>query len=378
MTVFPERIEITGPWITQREVDYVSDAARTNWFCQADSYVRRFEQAFARHVGRKHAIATSSCSSAILLVLRAIGIGPGDEVIVPELTWIATVAPVAHLGATPVFADVDPINWCLDVGSFEACITPRTKAVIPVDLYGTFAPMEKIETVAKSKGLFVIEDSAQAIGASYLGRPAGSFGQVAVFSFHGSKTLTTGEGGMIVTDDDDLCEHVVRLSDHGRLPNNRTLYCSEIGYKMKMSSMQAAMGLAQLERLPELIAAKRQHAAWYRGRLADLPDINFNQETAGVCHSYWMNNIVISPGRRLSKEHVIEYFKSHNVVCRPLYYPLSSLPAFAEFPSIAGCSKRNSVSYAVAPCGVNLPSGFHLTEDIVDGVCTLLAQLLKK
>lgn len=376
MTAFAQRIEVTGPWITQRELDYVADAARTNWFGRANDYIRRFERAFAEHTGRKHAVATSSCSSAILLALKSLGVGPGDEVIIPELTWIATAAPVVHAGATPVFADVDRVNWCLDPASFERCITARTRAVIPVDLYGTFPPMEKIETLAKARGLAVIEDAAQAAGAVYHGRPAGNFGATSVFSFHGSKTLTTGEGGMFVTDDDALYHRAVFLADQGRRPEDRSLYNREIGYKMKMSSMQAAMGLAQLERLPELVAAKRQHADWYRVRLERLAGITFNQEAPGVLHTHWMNNVVIEAARQWPKEKVIDYFLANNVVCRPLFYPLSSLPAFAKFPGIGECAGRNPVSHAVGPYGVNLPSGFHLTEETVDGVCRLLARLL--
>jgi len=369
---------VTGPWITQRELDYVADAAKTNWFGNANDYIRRFERAFAQHVGRKHAVATSSCTSAILLALKSLGVGPGDEVIVPELTWIATAAPVVQLGAIPVFADVDPVNWCMDPASVERGISPRTKVIIPVDLYGTFPPMEKIEALAQTHGISVLEDAAQAVGAVYHGRPAGNFGVASVFSFHGSKMLTTGEGGMFVTDDDALHQQAVFLADQGRRPEDRSLFNRGLGFKMKMSSMQAAMGLAQLERLPELVAAKRQHAAWYRARLEKLPDINFNQETAGVLHTHWMNNVVIVPARQLAKEQVIEYFKADNVICRPLFYPLSSLPAFEKFPSISGCAEGNSVSYAVSPYGVNLPSGFHLTEEIVDGVCGLLEHLLRK
>ncbi len=373
-----ERIEVTGPWITQRELDYVAEATRTNWFGKANDFISRFEAAFAQQTGRKHAIATSSCSSAIQLALKAMGIGPGDEVIVPELTWIATVAPAVHLGATPVFVDVDPVNWCMDEESFRRAITPRTKAVIPVDLYGTFPRLDKIDAIAAEHGISVLEDSAQAVGATYLGRPAGNFGRASVFSFHGSKTLTTGEGGILVTDDTEFYERAVFLSDQGRKPTDRSLFNREVGFKMKMSALQAALGLAQLERLPELIVAKRQHHDWYRARLAKMPGLRFNQETPGVQHSHWMTNIVWPAALGLSKEDAIDFFRRHEVIVRPLFYPLSSLPAFAAFPSAGMARGRNPVSYDVSPRSLNLPSGFHLTEAKVTRVCDLLAELLRR
>jgi len=378
MTTLPERIEITGPWITQREIDYVTEAARTNWFGRANDFIRRFEAAFAHHTGRRHAIATSSCTHAIHLALASLGVGPGDEVIVPELTWIATAAPVIYLGATPVFADVDPVNWCLDPASVERALSPRTKAVITVDLYGTFAPMEKLQALADVHGFALIEDAAQTVGALYRGRPAGSFGRASTFSFHGSKTITTGEGGMFLTDDTALYERALVLGDHGRMPQDRALFNREIGYKMKMSSMAAAMGLAQLERLPEIIAAKRQHFAWYRARLEGIPEVKFNRETEGVFHSYWMTNVLAAPESGFTKERLIEVFQAQNVVLRPMFYPLSQLPAFAAHPSARGCVERNPVSYAVSHWGVNLPSGFHLDEAKVDRVCRLLQSTLRQ
>ena len=198
-----EKIPVSGPWITQKEIDYVADAAKTAWYSNANVYNLRFETAFAEYLGVKYAISLPSCTSAIHLSLLAIGVGPDDEVIVPDITWIATAAPISYVGATPVFADIDPKTWCLSAESFEECITPRSKAVIPVDLYGNVPDWDAILTIARKHDIAVIEDAAEAIGSEYRGKRAGSFGVTGTFSFHGSKTMTTGEGGMLVTDSKD-------------------------------------------------------------------------------------------------------------------------------------------------------------------------------
>src|SRR6266850_1354070 len=197
-----ERIPVAGPSITQKEIDYVTDAVTNAWYGNANVYHDRFEKAFAEYLGLRYAMTLPSCTSAIHLALLALGVGPGDEVIVPDATWIASAAPITYVGATPVFADIDERTWCLSAKSFEACITSKTRAVIPVDLYGNIPDMDAIEGVARQHQIAIVEDAAEAIGSEYKGRKAGSFGDASVFSFHGSKTLTTGEGGMLVTNDD--------------------------------------------------------------------------------------------------------------------------------------------------------------------------------
>src|SRR5947209_7488809 len=210
------RIPIAGPWITQKEIAYVTDAVTRNWYDDAQLYQQRFERAFADYLGVRHALSLPSCTAAIHLALAALGVSPGDEVIVPDATWIASAAPITYVGATPVFADIDMKTWCLSPQSFEECITPKTKAVIPVDLYGNMPDMDALLEVAQRNNIPVIEDAAEAAGADYKGQKAGSFGDTGVFSFHGSKTLTTGEGGMLVTDRDDIHQRALFLRDHGR------------------------------------------------------------------------------------------------------------------------------------------------------------------
>jgi perosamine synthetase len=366
------RIPVSGPWITQKEIDYVSDAVSSAWYANANVYHQRFEKAFAEYIGVRYAIALPSCTAGIHLALAALGIGPGDEVIVPEATWIASAAPITYVGATPVFADIDARTWCLDPESFERAITPHTRAVIPVDLYGCPADLAAIEAIAARHGVAVIEDAAEAIGAESFGRRAGSFGRAGVFSFHGSKTLTTGEGGMLVTDDEQLFQRVSVLRDHGRAPGDTMFFNREVAYKYKMSSMQAALGLAQLERVDELVERKREIFRWYRATLAGRPELSLNAEPAGTKNAYWMNTVVVDPHLDIRKEAIIDHLRAADIDTRPFFHPLSSIPAYAAASSAAGARLRNPVAYGIAPYGVNLPSGLNLTKEDVVRVCDVL------
>jgi perosamine synthetase len=324
-----------------------------------------------------HATSLPSCTSALHLALAALGIGPGDEVVVPDATWIATSAPISYVGATPVFADIDEGSWCLDPAAFERAITPRTRAAIVVDLYGNMANMDAIAAVAKERGIAIIEDAAEAVGSEYRGRKAGSFGEVATFSFHGSKTLTTGEGGMLVTSRDDLFARVLRLRDHGREPGDRLFVNQEIAYKYKMSALQAAFGLAQLERIEELVARKREIFSWYARHTNGLNGIVLNHEAPTTKNSYWMVTAVFDRELRLQKEEVIARLRRHNIDSRPFFSPLSSLPAYRHCGGEAQWKPRNPTSYDIAARAVNLPSGFNMTETLVERVVRALHDILR-
>ena len=289
-----ENIPVAGPWITEKEVEYVSQAVSSAWYGEANIFNERFERAFAEYIGCKFAAALPSCTAAIHLSLLSLGVEAGDEVIVPDATWIASAAPINYVGANPVFADVDPKTWCLDVASFEQNITEKTKAVIPVDLYGNMPDMDALTAVAKKYEIAIIEDAAEAIGSIYKGQKAGSFGDVGVFSFHGSKTLTTGEGGMLVTNNENIYERVLFLRDHGRQPGSRLFWNSEVAYKYKMSSMQAALGLAQLERIDELLAKKQQIFDWYEEKLIGNDLFTLNYQGPQIRNTYWMVTIIVS------------------------------------------------------------------------------------
>ena len=367
-------IPVSGPWITQKEIDYVTDAVTNAWYSQANVYNDRFEKAFAQYLNVRFAIALPSCTSAIHLALLALGVGPGDEVIVPDCTWIASAAPISYVGATPIFADIDPVTWCLSARSFEERITPRTRAVIPVNLYGSMPDLEAIQRIGKARGVAVIEDAAESVGSELRGRRAGSWGDVGVFSFHGSKTLTTGEGGLLATDRTDLRDRILFLRDHGRQPGDRMFCNTEVGWKYKMSSMQAALGLAQLERVEELVTRKREIFSWYAEDLSDLPGVTLNAEPEGTRNSYWMVTVVLAPELQLTKEILLERLWSEKIDARPFFHPLSSLPAYARSPDANAAKKRNTVSYQISPWGVNLPSALNLTRDQISRVTNSLKQ----
>lgn len=370
-----ERIPVSGPWITQKEIDYVTDAVTNAWYSNANMYHTRFEEAFAKYVGRRYAIALPSCTSALHLALLSLGLKPEDEVITPDITWIASVAPITYVGATPVFADIDPRSWCLSTESFEENITPDTKGVILVNLYGNMPDMGSILKIAQHHGIAVIEDAAESIGSEYMGRKAGSFGLTSVFSFHGSKTLTTGEGGILLTDDEYTYERCRFLQDHARVPRGKPFWNTEIAYKYKMSSMQAALGLAQLERIEELVERKREIFSWYQEELKGTEWITLNNEEAWVKNTYWMVTAIIDRKVGVEKESLVDAMSKKGIDCRPFFYPLSSLPAYEKSPQAKVGSEKNINAYKLSPYGINLPSGFDMTPDKVLIVCHQLKEI---
>ncbi len=369
-------IPIAGPWITQKEIDFVADAAANAWYGNANVYNERFEKAFAEYVNRRYAITLPSCTSALHLALAAQGVGPGDEVVLADVNWIASAAPISYVGATAVFADIDRHSWCISGDSLEACVTPRTKAVIVVDLYGNMPDMDAVLEVARRHGLAVIEDAAEAIGSEYKGRKAGSFGAASTYSFHGSKTLTTGEGGMLLTDDERIHRRCRVLGDHGREPGDRFFLNKEVAFKYKMSALQAALGLAQLQRIDEIVERKREIFAWYLDGLGDVDGLTLNEDLPGVRSSYWMVTILWEPGFDLDKLQVMQRLRQRGVDSRPFFHPLSSIPAFADAPAAATARTRNAVSYDIAARGVNLPSALSLTREQVSRVCEQVRELL--
>ncbi len=373
-----EWLPVAGPWVTDLEVEYTADAARTAWYDRAGEYPQRFQEGFAKWLGVAHAMCLPSCTSGLHLALAALNVGPGDEVVLPESTWIATAAPVSYVGATPVFVDVDPVTWCLDPVAFSAAITPRTRVVVPVDLYGNMADLVTIREVAARHDIAVIEDAAEAHGAELEGRRAGAWGDIGVFSFHGSKTLTTGEGGMLVTDDEELFARCAVLRDHGRSPGDRFFFNREVAFKYKMSALQAAFGLAQLERVDELIEAKERIFGWYRDRLGEWPDVAINQALPGSRSTWWMTTVVLAEELNVTTPVLMERLAAMRIDSRPFFHPLSSLPAYAGLASVEGARERNPVAYRLAPRGINLPSGYNMDEGRVDRVCRALRTAIDK
>jgi perosamine synthetase len=370
-------IPVAGPSITQREEHYAAEAARSAWFADHYSFNRRFEEAFAAYIGVRHAISLPHATAGLHLALAASGIGPEDEVIVPDVTWIASVAPVTYVGAQPVFVDILPDTWCLDPQAVRAAITPKTRAIIGVDLYGSMCDWQALRAITHEHNLILIEDAAEALGSEYQGRKAGSLGDMAVFSFHGSKTLVTGEGGMIVTDDDHLASRIHILRDHGRDPGDRFFQNREIAFKYKMSAVQAALGLAQIERIDDLIAQKRAIFHHYRDRLQDIDDIAINAEPDNIINSAWMVTMVPHRRPEWDKFHWMDAFRKRNVDTRPFFSRLSTLPAFANMPEAARFLPDLPKGQHASTYGINLPSGYHMDEDTIDLVCRILKDLLQ-
>lgn len=367
-------IALAGPSITDREIDAVLDAVRTGWCDRADDFQERFARAFARHAARRCGLELPSGTSALHLALAALGIGPGDEVIVPDVTWIATAAPVRYVGATAVFADIDPATWCVSADTIRVCVSPRTRAIIVVELYGCMPDWDGIAELAATHGLAVIEDAAEAIGARWRGRPAGSFGDASVFSFHGSKTLTTGEGGMLLTDRRELDERARFLRDHGRHPGDTSYENIEVAYKYRMSALQAALGLAQLERVDELVARKREIFAWYAEDLAGLP-LTLNPEPPGATGGCWLPTAVLDAACGVSKKEAGAALARAGVASRPFFNPLSGLAAYADEPEAAAARARNAVAYDLSPRGISLPAPATLARQDVRHIARALSQI---
>ena len=365
------KIHYTKPSITARELNYAADAAANGWGAQCYDYINRFEANFAGYLGSRHAIATSSCTGAMHLGLAALGVGTGDEVILADTNWIATAAPIKHLGADPVFVDVLPDTWCIDPVEVERHITPRTRAIIATHLYGNLCNMDALMDISRRTGIPVIEDSAEAIGSVWHGRRAGSVGLFGTFSFHGTKTLTTGEGGMFVTSDAELYEKVLTLSNHGRARfQKKQFWPDEVGFKYKMSNIQAAIGCAQLERIEELVSRKREILTAYMLRLSVLPGISMNPEYAGTVNGAWMPTVVFHQSLGITREMMREAFEAANIDARVFFHPLSSLPMFKE-------KRSNVTAWSLPERAINLPSYHDMSETDIDRVAGTLISVAR-
>jgi perosamine synthetase len=344
------KIVYTKPSIGDLEISYVTDAVTHGWGDKCYEYIHRLERSFSDYLGVKCAVATSSCTGALHLGLAALGIGPGDEVILADTNWIASVAPIVHLGATPVFVDIEPDSWCISVQQAELAITAKTKAIIAVHLYGNLCDMDGLTQLAQKYQLALIEDAAEALGSEYKGHKAGSMATFSTFSFHGTKTMTTGEGGMFATNDDALYQKVLTLSNHGRKSGQtKQFWPDELGFKYKMSNIQAALGCAQLDRIEELVTAKRKVFHRYAELMKDLSGVQLNPESDGCLNSYWMPTVVFPANSGIHQQQLLEAFSADNIDARVFFWPLSALPMFKE-------RKSNTNAYSICQRAINLPS----------------------
>jgi len=365
------KISYTKPSITELEIRYVSDAIANGWGDRCYEYIARFESQFKDYLGVRYAIATSSCTGAMHMGLAGLGVGNGDEVILADTNWIATVAPVVHLGAIPVFVDILEDSWCLSPRRVEEAISSRTKAIIATHLYGNLCNMNELLSIGERYGIPVIEDSAEAIGSSYHGKRAGSIGVFGTFSFHGTKTITTGEGGMFVTNDADLHERVLTLSNHGRARSQKKQFWPDmVGYKYKISNLQAAVGCGQVERIEELTRRKREILQRYKV-LEKIAGVEMNPEPEGCINGAWMPTVVFSTDLCITRENLQAAFAKENIDARVFFWPISSLPMFSE-------KRENENSWDVADREINLPSYHDITEDEIDRVINVVYEIQEK
>ena len=368
-------IPVNEPLLTGNEKKYLADCIDSGWISSEGPFVKEFERKFSQKVGRDFGIAVSSGSAALDIAVRALGLGPGDEVILPAFTIISCAAAIVRCGATPVVVDCEPATWNIDVAAIEGRITDKTRAVMAVHIYGHPSDMDPILAVAKKYRLFVIEDAAEAHGQAYKSRACGSFGDISIFSFYANKHITTGEGGMIVTDNSALADNCRSLRNLCFRAEQRFVH-DEIGWNYRMTSLQAALGLAQLERLDEFIRIKKRMGALYLEQLQDCPHLRLPQaETDYSENSYWVFPVVIAGHSPFAATDVMDKLRERQIGTRPFFYPIHRQPALKKIGLFA--HESHPVSERVAAKGFYLPSGLALTEDQVKSVAARLKEVLR-
>ncbi len=359
-------IPVYEPDLSPLEEKYLLQAYRSGWISSKGEFLARFEETFAHWLGVRYALAASSGTTALHLALLALRLEPRDEVIVPALTYVATANAVAYTGARPIFADCNAASWTLDPKDVERRITKRTRGIIAVHLYGRPAPMEPILSIAREHGLWVVEDAAEAPGARVFGHPVGSMGTMGCFSFFGNKILTTGEGGMVATNDEHLAQLVFRYRGQG-VSSSVTYWHDLIGYNYRMTNLAAAIGLAQLERIEEILKTKERLARWYRERLSEVEGIELPAPMEWAEEVCWMYSVLVP-----RRDEVRAQLGEAGIETRPFFFPVYKMPIYFEqtlhLPVTENLSAR----------GMNLPSSTRLKEAEVDYICSTLAQIVQR
>jgi perosamine synthetase len=365
-------IPVCEPFLCGKEREYVLDCIKGNWISSLGKYIGEFEQGFARYCGSKYGVSTTSGTTALHLALVSLGIGKGDEVIVPAFTMIAPAFAVVYTGAKPVLVDCEPDTWNMDVSQIERKITQNTKAILPVHIYGHPCDMDPILEIAQKLNLYVIEDAAEAHGAEYKGRKVGGIGTVACFSFYANKIITTGEGGMIVTDREWVAERARRLRDQAYSPEKRFLH-TDVGFNYRMTNIQAAIGLGQLERISELVERRRKTARLYNELLKEVEGIRLPAQKEWAKNVYWMYSILIQDEFGISRDELQAKLKESGVDTRAFFVPMHQQPAFGNLGLFEG--ESYPVSEEISKRGMYLPSGSGLTEEEIGQVSTTLKRI---
>jgi len=360
-------ISISQPSITQKEIKYVTDAIKSGWVSSLGKYIDEFEEKFAKFCGTKYALTTSNGTTALHLTLVALGIKEDDEVIIPDFTFIATGSAVKYIGAKVISVDIEEDTLSIDPKAIERAITSKTKAIIPVHLYGYPADMIEINKIAKKHNLIVIEDAAEAHGATIGNQKVGSFGNAAIFSFYGNKIMTSGEGGMITTNDEKLYEKMKFLRDHA-MSKAKRYWHEEVGFNYRMTNLQAALGMAQLERIDELLNRKREIFEWYREYLKDIANIKLNFQKDGFKNVYWMICLEVFGYDEKQRDALIEKLKEKGIDSRPFFYPVSDMSMYEKVDT--------PITHKVYQRGINLPSYFDIQKENVKYICDVVRDLL--
>jgi perosamine synthetase len=370
-TALPAPIPVNQPLLDGNEARYLAECVETGWISSEGPFVGRLERGMAEACGQRHGIAVANGSAALDVAVAALGIGPGDEVVMPTFTIISCAAAVVRAGATPVVVDCDPVNWNLDPDRLEAAITPRTRAIMPVHIYGLPVDMDPVMEIARRRGLRVIEDSAEQIGQTYTTRAGderrvGSFGDVATLSFYPNKHVTTGEGGMVLTSDDALAARCRSLRNLCFGAERRFVH-EELGWNFRMSNLQAAVGVAQLERLTATLRKKRQIGAWYDALLADLPQLQrLPPRTTYAENLYWVYGAVLADDVRFDAEAAMRRLGALGIGTRPFFWPMHEQPVLRRRGLFEGVSCP--VAERIARRGFYIPSGVALTRDAAERV----------
>lgn len=361
------QISLAQPQLKGNEYKYLMDALLSTWISSTGKYIRRFEETFSSYCGAKYGVATSNGTTALHLALVALGIGEGDEVIVPDITFAATVNAVLYTGATPVIVDIEEESWCIDPAEIEKAITARTKAIIPVHIYGQPCDMGKICDIAKRNNLYIVEDCAEAHGAEWGSRKVGSFGVISCFSFFGNKVITTGEGGMCVTDSDELNEKMCILRDHG-MSKERRYYHEVIGFNYRMTNLQAAIGAAQVERIDEILKWRADLEEQYREAFADTPGITLQSNTLDNRKKItWIVSLLVAEDKR---DEILLYLKENGIDTRSFFIPMSEMEIYKKYAASCQRSKR------ISKMGMNLPTTYEVNRDSIERIKALLVSKL--
>ena len=351
------KINISSPFLSGNEMLYLSECVRTNWISSQGKYVRLFEKQFKDYHSNYEALAVSNGTVALHLALVSLGIGKGDEVIVPNLTFAASINSIIYTGATPVLVDVEKDTFNIDVKKIKSYISSKTKAIMPVHLYGHPCDMNSIINIANKNNLFVVEDCAEAIGSKYNNKPVGVFGDAASFSFFGNKTITTGEGGMVIFKDPKVAAKAAVLRDHG-MSKTKRYWHDEIGFNYRLTNLQAAIGVAQFEKLNQIVESKRKIAEIYNEKLNQYSFLQLPIEKTNTFNTYWLYTFLVCKKAPFSRDELMGFLNKNDIETRPVFYPLNIMPIYKEY----ALRDDFSVSFKISKQGLSLPSAVNLSR----------------